>query len=428
MKGIFGKARICVTLAAALVAGAFFAAVPAGAAEKQTLWSHWADEQNKKAVKRFKDKNPGYDVEIVWYQKPQLITALTTSFQAGSGPDIFYLEPAITGAFPPFVDYGFMADISKQIDPFLENWAHPFAKKGTMTYLLPLEAYMPVVYYNKDQFKAAGVSLPADGRLDGDAFKAVVAKTRAAGATPFSAGTMDRDWAGSLVTESILLRYLGQEKWQGIPTGRTAWTDPDVVAGLKYVEDLVKAGAYPQGVASIKLGESHGLFFGGKYAMFPMRTFFGGRAFVPVDKGGMAPDFPLGVIDFPQIKGGKGNDLSYIQVGGSYGVNARSKHVQKAAELLGMMATPDMAALWMNKVKGQTGIKSDPQAMGDPYFKMLAEATKGLRFLPGPMELGMDPSYRDVFFKTSTALVAGHISAEAMIKQLEDARAKLVKK
>ena len=428
----FGRMCTKILIGAAFACTAALSPLQAISAEKLTLWSHWADEQNKKdfvmeAIKRFKDKNPGFEVEVVWYQKPQLITALTTSFQAGSGPDIFYLEPAITGAFPPFVDNGFMYDISKQVDPFIESWAHPFSKKGNMTYLLPLEAYMPVLYFNKDVLKKAGVNLPNDGRIDSDMLKEIVQKLKASGVTPFSAGTMDRDWAGSLVTESILLRYIGKEKWQGIPTGKTPWTDPDVVAGLKYVDDLVKAGAYPQGVSSIKLGESHGLFFGGKYGMFPMRTFFGGRAFVPVDKGGMAPDFPLGIMDFPSVKGGKGNGLSYMQVGGSYGVNARSKNPVKASELIGMMATPDMAALWMGKVKGQTGIKADASAMNDPYFKMLNEATKGLTLLPGPMELGMDSTYRDVFFKTSTALVAGHINVDTMIKQLEEARAKLKK-
>ena len=103
----FGKlcSSVACTLAALSAFTALVAAPQALAADKMTIWSHWADEQNKKdfvmeAVKRFKDKNPGFDVEVVWYQKPQLITALTTSFQAGSGPDIFYLEPAITGAFP----------------------------------------------------------------------------------------------------------------------------------------------------------------------------------------------------------------------------------------------------------------------------------------------------------------------------------------
>ncbi|MBV5269872.1 MAG: carbohydrate ABC transporter substrate-binding protein, partial [Afipia sp.] len=156
--GLFGRLGASLALAAVMS----FSAVTAAAAEKITIWSHWADEQNKKdfvmeAVKRFKDKNQGFDVEVVWYQKPQLITALTTSFQAGSGPDIFYLEPAITGAFPPFVDNGFMYDIGKQIDPLIEAWAYPFAKKGNMTYLLPLEAYMPVLYYNKELFKKAGL-------------------------------------------------------------------------------------------------------------------------------------------------------------------------------------------------------------------------------------------------------------------------------
>ena len=62
--------------AAAMAIMALGTATPALAAEKLTIWSHWADEQNKKdfvteAVKRFKDRNPGFDVDVVWYQKPQ---------------------------------------------------------------------------------------------------------------------------------------------------------------------------------------------------------------------------------------------------------------------------------------------------------------------------------------------------------------------
>lgn len=403
-------------------------------AEKQSLviWSHWADETNKKdfvmeAVNAFKDKNPNFEVEVVWYQKPQLITALTTAFQSGTAPDIFYLEPAITGGFPPFVDSGFMYDLSKHIDQYIEPWAKPFTKKENMTYLLPVEAYMPMLYYNKDIFKAAGIEVPAEGRFEMNEFKEVVKKVKKAGYTPFSAGTMDRNWAGSILLENIILRMAGQEKWQGIAKGTTAWTDPDVTAAIKYVEELTKAGAYPEGVAAIKLGESHGLFFAGKHAMFPMKTFFGGRAFVPVDKGGMDPNFPLGIMDFPIVTDGKANDLSYIQIGGSYGVNAASKNAEKAAELVACMATPEMANLWMDKVKGQTGIKADMTKVDNPYFAALDEAKKDLNPLPGPMELGMDATYRDVFLTTSTALVAGQIKSDAMIKQLEEAR-KLVNK
>lgn len=400
--------------------------------QKLTMWSHWADETNKKefiaeAVKRFKDKNSNFEVEVVYYQKPQLITALTTAFQSGTAPDIFYLEPAITGGFPPYVDSGFMYDLSKYIDQYIDPSAMAFAKKGDMTYLLPLEAYMPMLYFNKDILKNAGIEIPADGKFEMNEFKNVVEKIKKAGFTPFSAGTMDRNWAGSILLENIILRMAGQEKWQGIAKGTTAWNDPDVTAAIKYVEELVKMGAYSNGVASIKLGESHGLFFGGKYGMFPMKTFFGGRAFVPVDQGGMDPNFPLGIMDFPTVKDGKVNNISYLQIGGSFGVNAASKNAEKAAELLAGMAAPDMGKLWMDKVFGQTGIKVDAASITNSYFKSLDEATKGLTLVAGPMEIGMDSTYRDAFLNISTGFVAGQITSDAMIKQLEDARAQIKK-
>jgi len=397
---------------------------------KLVLWSHWADENNKKdfvseAVKRFKEKNPGFEVEVEWYQKDKLITALTTAFQANTAPDIFYLEPSITGGFPPFVESDLMYDISKKVNKYIADWAMPFAKYKDMTYLLPLEAYMPMLYYNKDAFKKAGITVPEGGRLTFDELKDSVGKLKAAGYTPFSAGTMDRPWQGSILLESVILRYASKDKWQGIASGKTAWTDPDVTAAIKYVEDLAKAGAYPSGVASIKLGDSHSLFFSGKYGMFPMKTFFGGRAFVPVENGGMAKDFPLGIMDYPVGKAN--NKYSFMQVGGSYGVAKSSKYAENAADLLTYMATPDMAKLWMEKVMGQTGLKFDEASMTEAYFKALNDASKDTTILPGPMELMMDATYRDVFYTTSSALIAGQITSDNMIKQLEDARAKIKK-
>ena len=404
----------------------------AAAKEKLVFWSHWADLENCKkyvyeAIDRFKKKNPDWDVEMVWYQKPPLMTALTSAFQAGQGPDVFYLEPAITGAFPNFVDSGLMADIGKWIDPYIAPWAFHFAKKGKMTYLLPMEAYRPMLYYNTEIFKKVGVQVPASGRLDMDGFKGAVKKIKDAGFTPFSAGTMDREWCANIFIENIMLRYIGQEKWQGIATGKTAWTDPEVKASLKYIEDIVKMGAYPSGVSAIKLGESHGLFFGGKYGIFPMKTFFGMRAFMTPEKGGMQPDFPLGVMEFPNLRNGKANNLNYMQVGASFGVSALSKHPDKGAELLACMATPNILNMWFSLVKSETGLKTEGVDKSEQYYKRLDEVTKGMTFVPGPMELGMDATYRDVFFQTSTGFVGGMISADEMVKKLEEARAKVKK-
>lgn len=400
--------------------------------QKLTIWSHWADEDSKKefvmeAVRKFKDKNQNFEVEVVWYQKTDLITALTTAFQSHTAPDIFYLDPKATGAFPPFVDYGLMYDLSKYIDQLIDPSTIPFAKEGDMTYLLPLELFTSMIYYNKDIFKEAGVEVPANGRFDMDEFKEAVKKIKAAGFTPFAAGTMDRKWVARYVLEQIILRMAGEEKWMGIAKGTTAWTDPDVIEAVKYVEELVKLGAYSEGVASVKLGESHGLFFGGEYAMFPMGTFFAGRAFVPVEKGGIDPNFPLGIMPYPSVKGGKANDVNYIQVGGSFGVNAFSKNVEKAAELVAIIGSPEMGKMWMETVKVGTGIKVDVASITDPYLKAMNEANKGFEFIPGPIEFTMDATYMDVFDTLTTAFVADLISVDDMMKQLEDARAEVNK-
>ena len=56
---------------------------------------------------------------------------------------------------------------------------------------------------------------------------------------------------------------------------------------------------------TLKLGESHHYFYQKPGSlMFPMGSFYTGRAFVPVDQGGQAQDFPLGIMQFPAMDDG----------------------------------------------------------------------------------------------------------------------------
>ena len=71
------------------------------------------------------------------------------------------------------------------------------------------------------------------------------------------------------------------------------------------MKELVDAGAYPKNFMTLKLGESHDYFYQKPGALtFPMGSFYSGRAFVPVDQGGQAVDFPLGIMQFPAMDGG----------------------------------------------------------------------------------------------------------------------------
>lgn len=408
------------------------ASEPAGSGESGgekkvlTIWSHWSDEESKKkwvqtAVDNFLAKNPDFEVEINWQQKSDLTTALNAALPAGEGPDIFYLEPVITGAFPNFYDAGYMMDLTPYLEGKISDGALEFATRNGEIYLLPVEAYTPLLYVNEDIMKQAGVETDALS-MDSEALFDALEKIQAAGYKGLAAGTMDRTWCASIMTDVVLLRCAGLEKWQGLRDGSTSWTDPDVRRGLEYMDRLVKAGFFPEGVGSIKLGESHGIFFSGEYGMFPMKTFFSGRAFVPVESGGMPEDFPLGMMDMPTFEGSDANQVNYLQVGGCYGVNADSAYPEKAAELVAEMATPEMASLWMSEIMGQTGIKGGSAPAESEYLQKMNEVIDSLTLVTGPLSTGMAPEYINEYESVTTLQVLGEISVDEMIDRLEAAR------
>ena len=61
-----------------------------------------------------------------------------------------------------------------------------------------------------------------------------------------------------------------------------------------------------------------------KACMFPVGSWYTGRAFVPPDKGGQPKDFELGLLNYPLMKDGKGHGEKYLGVAGSLAVAAKS--------------------------------------------------------------------------------------------------------
>jgi len=124
------------------------------------------------------------------------------------------------------------------------------------------------------------------------------------------------------------------------------------------VKQLVDAGGYPKSFSTLKLGESHYYFHTKPQGlMFPMGTFYTGRAFTTPDKGGQPVNFPLGIMNFPALQNAACNNCKTIAVGGSYAINADGKHADAAAALLNEMATVEMGNLWLTTRLAQTGIK-----------------------------------------------------------------------
>jgi multiple sugar transport system substrate-binding protein len=414
-------------LAATLIAAGFSAL--SVQAQEITVWSHWSAEQIKRqyvedAARKFEQSRPGAKVKITFYEKSALYAALKTALRAGQAPDVFYAEPDQTD----YIDNGFLADLSQGVNwNAVEPWAKEVWSSGKGVYGLPLEAWTVETYYNQKLLSDVGVTLPANGQFTEDQFLDMVKKARAKGLTPMAQGVGDRPFPGSFVTHEALLKKLGPTDYDALLKGKKSWNDPQVIEVLNWVDSLVKAGAFPPSLTSIKLGEAHSYFHTSPGAVtLQMGSFYPSRAFNPADKGGQPAAFPLGIMKAPSMKNGACNECKTMTVGGSFVVNAGSKEKATAVAFLNSFANPEMANRWMENVLVQTGIKSDPSKITGPYaayFKQLAAVNLGARYYFGLPTQIMQGKGKEVFVQViNNALPAGTISSTDAAKQLEASR------
>ena len=175
------------------------------------------------------------------------------------------------------------------------------------------------------------MTVPENLQLSGDAFLDMVKKAKAKGITPMSLGSGDRPFTGAHLTHEALLQKLGLDDYGKLLTGKLPWTDPRVVDTLKWVRSLTEAGLLPTTFTSLKLGEAHIYFHTKPGALtFLNGSWYTSRAFNAPDQGGQPVGFPLGIMKFPAVPGAACPECRSIAVGGSYVINAETKHAKEA--------------------------------------------------------------------------------------------------
>jgi multiple sugar transport system substrate-binding protein len=412
-----------------LMALAIASLVALGSAHAQqpkelTLWTHWAAEQIKRqyveeAIADFEKKNPGVKIKASWYEKNALYAALKTALRAGQAPDIFYAEPDQS----EYYENAFLLDLSNLNWANIEPWAKEAWSYKGKPYGLPLEAWTVELYYNKKLMDEVGVKVPENLQLSGDAFLDMTKKAKAKNIVPMSLGAGDRPFTGAHLTHEALLQKLGTDDYGKLLTGKLPWTDPRVVDTLKWIRSLVDAGLLPNTFTSLKLGESHIYFHTKPGALtFLVGSWYTSRAFNAPDQGGQPVGFPLGIMKFPAVPGAACPECRTVAIGGSYVINAETKHAKEAVAFLNTFATPEMGNKWLERVMVQTGIKSDASKITGQnagYFKMLEASNKGSKYYFGiPIQV-MQGKPKEVFTQViNMAFPAGSIDVDGVVKQM----------
>ncbi len=426
-----GWTILATTLAVGLAAGR-----PADAGELQ-WWSHWAVEDSKQAVlfeakRRFEAKNPGHTVKITFYEKKNMWPALRAAFTAGSGfPDVFYYDTDVL----EFIPAGWLADLStgirwEHVEPYGKAfWTRPGPGGKVGTWAIPVEASSSEIYYSKKLFKQLGIAVPASHAFTQDQFKEVVAKCGKAGHAAFATGAADRDWAAMMIPNDLLLSKLGFPDLERLAKGELSWKDPRVVEVFRYYKELVDLGAYAKTLTSMTLAEAHRYFHTEQRAcMFPVGSWYTGRAFVPPEKGGQPKDFELGLLNYPLMRDGKGHGEKFLGVAGSLAVAAKSPNLPLAIQVADAFADVDIGNMWMARTGIQTGIKTDPARIDSPikwYFDEFAQVNKSAKWVEAManMKTVMKPGLWEVYVATvNQGLPNKLIGPDDALAKLEEAR------
>ena len=189
------------------------------------------------------------------------------------------------------------------------------------------------------------------------------------------------------------------------------------------MRSATEAGLLPTTFTSLKLGEAH-IYFHTKPGTltFLNGSWYTSRAFNAPDQGGQPVGFPLGIMKFPAVPGAACPECRSIAVGGSYVINAETKHAKEAVAFLNSFATPEMGNKWLDRVLVQTGIKSDASKISGPnaeYFKMLEASNRGSKYYFGiPIQV-MQGKPKEVFTQViNMAFPAGTIDVDGVVKQM----------
>jgi multiple sugar transport system substrate-binding protein len=154
----------------ALAGAALFAALPAMAQEKLTVW--WVkgfykaeDDALFAAIKKFEDKNKGIKVELSQYPIQDMIPKTVAALDSGSPPDVAYADSYDFQVTAKWAFDGKLEDISSVIDPMRAKF-EPRALSTTFLlnnqtqarayYAFPLKQQTMHIQYWKDMLADAG--------------------------------------------------------------------------------------------------------------------------------------------------------------------------------------------------------------------------------------------------------------------------------
>ena len=365
---------------------------------------------------------------------------ISVEWSSTADRDAYAKQLAATNQFPDipfavtvadFAEAGLLVPFDQQyLD---ENFILPNASKvDGKAYSPPVGAQLiPLVFYNKAIFQKVGVEVPKTW----DEFLAVSKALKDAGYTPLQTCAAD-PWCASfpgvgLVSQNV---FGDDPEWMiKRKAGEVHFSDPEFVAAMQKLADLVKAG-YIDGAGGLgtDFATANKAFYAGNVPMYMQGSWF--IAYPPKDMG-----FDMGAFVLPRDDG---KIVPSIYVGGGTRMSAVAKHpeeLKRFAEAfeknmiaMHMFVQSDaMFPMLKNKTIEDYNVKL-PDLFYDYYTNVVANdaVTKVPAFTWANNDYDPIPGWKDEFYKSIQNIMMGASAKDEMARldqQWDDIAARLKK-
>jgi len=315
---------------------------PAANTGSASAWvmSGTAEEAFNASFARWNDAHPDELISTETFANDAYKQKIRPAIGAGEAPTLIYGWGGATLA--DYVATDSVIDLSDLLDTTAlgEDLLPAVLQSGEVDgklYGIPNNIVKPVVlYYNKDVFNDVGLDVPESW----NELMAIVPKLVDAGVAPFSVAGQAQ-WTLLPYFAYLVDRIGGPDVIASAAEGTPdAWSDPAVTEALVKIQELVDAGGFVNGFASISTdgGADAALLYSGKAAMM-----LGLPATYDNVKTGM-PEFVeegnLGWAPFPAVDGGKGDPANLTGNPTNFwsvSADATPEQQQAAKDYLGQM-------------------------------------------------------------------------------------------
>lgn len=286
----------------AAASGTADAAAPAKTVELSVATRFSGDDATavyyRKMVDEFNAQNNGVHVTMDNINtESDYLNKLRTSFANGDTPNCF-----IEYGGSRVLDY-LQSDALVDLKPYLDKdsaWYNAFYPSmwGTSKfdghdglYGIPCEAYIVVLYYNKDIFAKEGLTPPKSM----DELMTVSEKLKSDGIQPFAVGEKDVYRFGHL-HNCIVLKSLGTDAVEQLASRKLAYDSPEMMKTYQVISDMVNKGYLGDNLLSMDSSTENSTFENGGAAMHYEGSWY-------IANNLVGKDFynKVGVVQFPYV-------------------------------------------------------------------------------------------------------------------------------